>query len=256
LNRQFLQSVLDERRTGGLARVEVELFRNLAGQQLSFDVEGRRATVDLLRKGSSVSKTNLTTLDIGGRYLLEQSSQSYPRRLRLEPVVRWRLGASATETTYARFSVTANYHQQMLGPTEFDLTGTAGVASAKTPAFELLSLGGDQTIRGFRKDDVLARRLWSLQPEIWAPVPGVAGATQGAGLFLRQNARLAFFVDVGGVYKTLGPLEGTKAGPGLGIRLHYGLVVLKLDWAKAVGNAATEGKWGRFYFNVMTTRAF
>jgi outer membrane protein assembly factor BamA len=73
---------------------------------------------------------------------------------------------------------------------------------------------------------------------------------------LHQNARLAFFVDVGGVYKTLGQLEGTKAGPGVGIRVHYGLVVLKLDWARAIGNAATEGPWGRFYFNVMTTRAF
>jgi hemolysin activation/secretion protein len=144
----------------------------------------------------------------------------------------------------------------MLGPTEFDVTGTAGWASEQTPVFELLSFGGEQTVRGLRRDDILGLRLWSIQPEIWTPVPGVGDATQGVGAFLRQNMRLAFFSDFGGVYKTLGPLQGAKVGPGAGIRVHYGLIVLKLDWAKGFGDAATKAKWGRLYFSVMTTRAF
>lgn len=89
-----------------------------------------------------------------------------------------------------------------------------------------------------------------------APAPGTFASSQGVGSFLRQNVRLAFFSDFGGVYRTLGPFQGIKGGPGLGIRVHYGLIVLKLDWAKGFGDVATKSDWGRIYFNVVTTRAF
>src|SRR5262249_35794149 len=154
-----------------------------SGQQLKLSVEGRRATVELLEKGTTASKVNLTTVDFGAQFLLDRSGQSYPRRLRIEPVLRRGLGESATENPYTRFSITGNYHQQMLGATEFDVTVTGGVASSRTPVIELLSYGGTETVRGFRRDDVLGRRLWSVQPEMWMPLPGSGSAVQGAGLF-------------------------------------------------------------------------
>jgi len=255
LNRQFFSNVRDERRTGGFVRLELELFRNLTGQQLKLNVEGRRATVELLSGGSS-AKSNLTDVDFGAVYLLEQNTQAFPRRLRIETSLRRGLGIAAAEPAFTRFVTTANYHQQMLGPTEFDVTGSFGTASGSTPIFELPSFGGEQSVRGFRKDDVLGQRLWSVQPEVWTPVPSASGATQGVGSFVRQNVRLAFFSDFGGVYKTLGPLQGMKGGPGAGLRIYYGLIVLKFDWAKGFGDASTEAKWGRVYFNVATTRAF
>ena len=155
-----------------------------------------------------------------------------------------------------RFGLTASYHQQLIGPTEFDVTGTAAIASESTPLYELPSLGGDQSVRGFRRDDVLAQQLWAVQPEIWTPVPGTGNAVGGAGQFLARNVRLAFFSDFGRVSQTLGSFEGMKAGLGAGVRIRYGVAVLKLDWAKGLGDAYSTSNGGRFYFSVATTRAF
>jgi hypothetical protein len=256
LNRQFYMVKADERRTGGFARAEVEWFRNKRGNLLKTSVEGRRATVELQPKESATQKFNLTTLDLSGTWLMDMYTGAHPVTMHVDPVVRWGLGLSATEPRYTRFGITGGYHQQMIGPTELDLTISGSVASEDTPLYELPSFGGEQSVRGFRRDDILARRLWAVQPEVWTPVPGVGNAVDGAGQFLRQNVRLAFFTDFGGVSHTLGPFNGVKAGPGVGLRIRYGAAVLKLDWAKGIGDAYSSSDWGRFYFSVVTTRAF
>ena len=256
LNRQFDTSVADERRTGGFVRGEVEWFHNKRGQLLKTAVEGRRATVELQVEGQPAEKANLTTLDFQGTWLLERYARSYPVTVRIQPVLRWGLGLSDTEPSFTRFGLTASYHQQLIGPTEFDVTGTAAIASESTPLYELPSLGGDQSVRGFRRDDVLAQHLWAVQPEIWTPVPGTGNAVGGPGQFLGRNVRLAFFSDFGRVSQTLGSFEGMKAGLGAGVRIRYGVAVLKLDWAKGLGDAYSTSNGGRFYFSVATTRAF
>jgi hemolysin activation/secretion protein len=138
----------------------------------------------------------------------------------------------------------------------FNLSASAGHTTSEAPQFEWLSLGGAESVRGFRRDDVLARTLLTLQPEVWVAVPGTTSSTSGAALYLRQHAHIALFTDVGAAWSTLGDLSGVKAGPGLGLRISQGPAVIKFDWARPFGSAATRAPHGRFYFNVQIKPRF
>ena len=256
--RRFFQGVeTDERRTGGLLRIELERFRDRADSMLRFYVEGRHATVQLLQDDKTVSKQNLTTLDIGGIYLYENRIAFKPKRLRLEPRLRVGLGLAADEPQFTSFFLAGNYHQQLSRALEADLNGRVEFASARTPLYELPSLGGVDILRGFREDDALGRRLWSLQSELWTVLPGTAGAESGFRKFLRRQVRMAGFLDVGGVYETIGSEPGVRFGPGIGARIIYRPAIIKLDWAYGIGDAATTGRGrGRFYFSVGTNLPF
>ena len=125
--------------------------------------------------------------------------------------------------------------------------------------FELPSLGGDRTVRGFQYDDALGRKLWSLQSELWTPLPGTLNASGGnaAVSFLKQNVRLAGFADVGGIgdaYRHSTP--GLRKGVGGGIRFIQGLIALKVDWAYGFGQGAFGKGHGRFYIGVATNGGF
>jgi hypothetical protein len=249
VERQFDTVVADERRTSANGRAELELVRNRNGQLLTLVAEGRRAAVSL----AGAEAVDLTTFEGGAKYLVDRPGEAFSFRLAVSPLIR--VGA-ANGASYARYGVGLAFHQLTRGTVEFDLSATAGHTTGDTPLFEWLSLGGPESVRGFRRDDVVARTLWNVQPEVWVPVPWTASATAGPGLFLRRNARIALFTDVGAAWTTLGDFSGFKAGPGLGLRVTQGPAVLKLDWARPLGTAVTSAPWGRFYFTVQVTRSF
>jgi hypothetical protein len=250
VRRQFGEQQADERRTGGVGRAEIELTRGRGGRLAKLSIEGRRTSVELSDGASD--HLDLTTIEVGGMFFVDLLERAYPYRLKVEPFVRF--GTSGERFT--RVGTRATYHQSMLRPVEFDLSGSVGWTSSQTPLVEWLSFGGAEGVRGFRQDDVMARVLWNVQPELWVPVPGTANATAGPGLWLRRSMRLALFSDVGGAHNTLGPFAGSKMGLGGGVRVTYGLAVLKLDWARPFGTAATVARGGRLYFTVTTTTPF
>lgn len=251
-NRLFAGAPTDERRSGGLLRAELELFRDLGGALLRVYLEGRRDTVALTRADKPVGKQNLTTLDLGSLFLFERNEAYRPKRLRLEPRLRVGLGLAHNEPVFTVFSLAGNYHRQLPKLLELDLSNRVQVATRQTPLFELPSFGGEEMVRGFRRDDALGRRVWSWQSELWLPVPGVSRSAEGIGRFLRRQVRLAGFADVGGAYQTVDSRPGTRFGPGLGARIIFSPVVIKLDWAYGIGDAATGRGRGRFYFSVNT----
>ena len=250
LNRLLGLSAADERRTGGTARLEGELLRNFHGSQVLLFTEARHVTVALSNSAGSLGTTNLNMLDVGASISWAQPGVTYPWSIRIEPRIRQGLGLSATETHFTKFESTGNFHWVSLGPFEFDLSGHAAVASHTTPVVELPSFGGADTVRGFRRDDLLARQFWALQPEIWMGIPGTRFALSGPGAFLRRNARIAVFSDFGDVMGTLAGPAGFKGGPGIGLRFLQSPVVLQFDWARPIGDAVTHSSWGRFYFNI------
>ena len=254
--RIFNHAETDERRTGGLARAELELFRDLAGNLLRLSAEGRHTTVELTRSSNTVTKQNLTTLEIGGLYLFDHSAAEWPRTVRIEPRVRIGLGLANGEPSYTRMIISGNFHQKLPNLVEIDLSGRLETATEQTPIFEVPSLGGAESVRGFRADDALARRLWSLQSELWLPVPGSNDPTGGVSRFLRRNIRLAGFIDLGGAYSTRDSVSGLRMGPGVGLRLIYNPVVLKLDWAYGIGDGSIGNGRGRFYMSVSTNLPF
>jgi len=197
-------------------------------------------------------RIDLTTIEVGGMWFVDLLERAYPSRVKLEPFVHFGVSGES----FTRVGVRANYHQSTLGPVEFDVSGSWGWTSSQTPLVEWLSFGGAESVRGFRQDDVVARGLWSVQPELWVPLPGTSNAAAGTGLWLRRSVRLAFFSDVGGVGNTLGAFAGPKAGLGGGLRMTHGPAVLKLDWARPFGTAATYARGGRMYLSVSTTAPF
>jgi hypothetical protein len=212
-NRQFGGVKIDERRTGGSARIELELFRDLSGAQLRFFAEGQRKTVELTNPDETKDKVNLTTLDAGALYFHQTDGSRHPRTVRIEPRLHFGLGAAASEPVFKVFSLRGNWHQKLAGLYELDFTTNAGFATDKTPLFEQPSLGGEESLRGFQRDDAVGRRAWSLQSELWTAVPGLKGSREGIGGYLRRSVRVAGFVDVGGAYKTSFSEPGLRAGP-------------------------------------------
>jgi hypothetical protein len=256
-NRVMAGQEQDERRDSGSGRLEFEPFRDRRGSLLRFYAEGRRATVALRENSTLKTKQNLTTLDLGGLYLFQSREAEFPRRIRLEPVVRFGIPLGSTSPSYQRLTITGNIHQSLPRRLAADISGTLKIASSDTPMFELPSFGGADQVRGFRRDDALGRRLWSLQNEVWIPLPRTA-TDQDAGLraFLRDNVRLAPFVDVGGLYAASGSTPGLRSGYGLGLRVIYNIVILKVDYAYGVGPAASNGSRGKFYFSIGSNLPF
>src|SRR5207248_254545 len=136
------------------------------------------------------TETDLTTMDVGARYMRDQPGEALPLRLNVSPLVRFGTSGSAS---FERYTVGLAAHQLTRGPLELDWAAKAGHTTSDTPVFEWLSLGGTDSVRGFRQDDVLARTLWNLQSEVWVPVPATGQATGGPRLFLRRSVRIALF---------------------------------------------------------------
>ena len=259
-NRVMATRRVDERRTAGMARIEFEPFRDKSGSLLRLFAEMRQAVVTLADKTNESAadiKHHLTTLDAGSLFTYESVRSEYPKRLRLEPRLRFGLGLADGSPSFRKLTLAGNFHQTLPRRLAADISGRLGIASADTPSFELLSLGGADTVRGFRHDDALGRRLWSLQNELWLPLPHTAADdATGIKAFLRDNVRLAPFADFGGVYAPSGSKAGVRSGYGLGLRVIYGVVTFKLDYAYGVGAAASGGSHGKFYFGVATNLPF
>jgi hypothetical protein len=249
--RSIAGQTVNERRNSGSGRIEFEPFRDRRGSLLRFYAEGRRSTVALSEGDTVTVRQNLTTLDLGSLFLFQSVEVEYPRRIRLEPRVRFGLRLGTSGPSYTKLTLTGNIHQNLPRRLAADISGSLGATSRDTPGFELPSFGGSETVRGFRRDDALGRRLWSLQNELWLPLPRTATDDEaGMKAFLRDNVRLAPFVDVGAVYSPQTSRSGVRSGFGLGLRVIYDVIILKVDYAYGVGAAATGGSRGKFYFTI------
>jgi surface antigen Omp85-like protein len=233
---------VDETRIGGSGRIEWQPFRDLAGVDLLLHLEASHASVAIERNTGTVLKQNLNVLEMGAMMLSRSVLSEHQQRTRVEPRIIVGTGLARGEPLFFRAVVTSNTHR-VFDPWQCDFTTHIENATRNTPVFELPSLGGPDTVRGFRADDAIGRRLWSIQNELWHPVPGFE-QTRLDGL------RAAAFFDAGGAYQTTASRPGLREGVGLGVRLDLHLAVLKFDWAYGFGEAATGGSRGKFYFSV------
>lgn len=246
----------DERRGTGLLRLEFELFRDRSGGLLRFFSEGRHETVELKQNLQPTVKQNLTTLEFGAFYFFESVEVERPRRIRFEPKVKFGLGLAVGEFRYNKFLTTGNFHQMLPGRYELDISGRAEVVSQATPRFELPSLGGSDNLRGFRADDGLGRKLWTLQNEVWIPLKVGDEFSTGLKAMLREKVKAAAFVDVGGLYDAINVSPGIRAGTGIGVRFIYNPIIFKIDYGHGFGEKATSGGRGKFHFTVSSNLPF
>jgi len=252
IHRFLLGQQLDEHRTGGFGQVMLEPFHDLGNSLLQITAEVRRATVSEQNNVATQLKLNLSTVRVSGLYQFQTELSEHPHSFKLEPFVEVGLGLSATEPTFTLGGISANYHQA-LGSIAADFTGHLENSTAGTPVVELPSFGGADVMRGFRADDAIGFRYWSLQNELWFPLPRLAASVSNTQLkTLLSQLRFAPFLDVGGAYQTVSSVPGVRLGPGAGLRFDMDRVVLKLDWAYGIGDAATGGSRGKFYFTLVS----
>jgi hypothetical protein len=251
-HRFILGQKLDEHRTGGFGQLMLEPFHDLDNSLLQLTADVRRATVSEQNNVATELKLNLSTIRISGLYQFRTELSEHPHSFKAEPFVEVGLGLSATEPNFTLGGISANYHQS-LGALAADVTGHYQNASGSTPIVELPSFGGADVMRGFRIDDAIGQRYWSLQNELWFPLPGLASSVSNSQLkTLLSQLRFAPFIDVGGAYQTVSSVPGFRIGPGAGLRVDMDRIVLKLDWAYGIGNAATGGSRGKFYFTLVS----
>ena len=257
-NRIFGALMTNERRRGAMLRAVLPILTPSESTQFELLAEARRQTVSLIREAKTIDKLNLTTLELGARFFLDRRSADHARFLELSQRLKLGLGAAEQEPVFSIFNFNGVFHNEASQLFEFDVKGRVSLASDRTPVFELPAFGGVETVRGFRQDDALGRRLWSVQPEVWLRARGLLAPdfdpTIGGQTKLRQMLRdslaLAFFSDIGGVYGTVGSAAGKRYGPGIGIRFKYAKqATLRLDWAYGIGDGISGKGHGRFYFS-------
>ena len=241
-DRFLLGSKLDEHRRGGMVRTEFEWFRDRDGHLLKLFAEGHHDTVTLSKSGTGTLKQNVTTIDFGAVHLYQSAESPLPWLLRLEPDFLVAPSA-ANQQGFHRIRLAARFEHALPARYALHLAGRFEQSSRNTPEFDLPSLGGADSVRGFRQDDALGQRLWSLQNELWTPVPALTSVD-----FVRDNLRLATFFDLGNAYRTGEQHPGLRKGTGLGVRMTYGPVVLKADVAYGIGHADTHSRKLQFYF--------
>lgn len=213
---------VDVQSTAESATLEWEPWRGLDGSTVMVHLDPIHAVV--------LNQT-LNTIEPGVQFVHNDLTSEYPWRAFIDPRVLIGLG-------FADCIVTGNTHRSF-DHWEYDVTGRLENAAGNPPIFELPSLGGADTVRGFRADDAIGRRLWSLQSELWHGLPRW------------QLLKIATFADLGAAYETKGSYPGLREGLGTGLRLDLRVAVLKFDWAYGFGHAATGGSRGKFYFNVV-----
>jgi hypothetical protein len=188
--RRLLRGVrTDERRTGFGARFEIEPARDEAGHTLTFWLAPRRETVSHTATTASIMR-----LDAGLDY-------AWAHHLSIRPAVR-------LTRSWAVIRLDGTYRRPV-GQTEYSLLVHTAWAATATPLFEQPSVGGADSLRGFREDTLQTRRLVAAQQELWIP------AWRKIGFVL--------FLDVAAA-------DGLRRGIGAGPRLRIRSASLGLDY--------------------------
>ncbi|MEO8368642.1 MAG: ShlB/FhaC/HecB family hemolysin secretion/activation protein, partial [Candidatus Solibacter sp.] len=191
-------------------------------------------------------------LDLSISHVWSRQLGPRPASFHWSPSIRVGLGASATEPVYARFSGEAAYNQTLNGRSSLHFRVHGGRATSNTPMFELLSLGGENSVRGFRADDAIGRSYWSAQNEFWWRFLPNLGVNKML-VTLERNLHIAPFFDVGQVedVAVTRSLPGVRRGAGAGFRFPFRGVVFALDWAYGWGDGAFGKGRGRVHFNFL-----
>ena len=122
-------------------------------------LDGNTVMLQLVPSHAMVLNQTLNTIEPSIQFVHNDLTSEYPSRTLIEPRVLIGL-------RFADCIVTANTHRSF-DHWEYDLSGRFENAAGDPPIFELPSLGGADTVRGFRADDAIGRRLWSSQNELW-----------------------------------------------------------------------------------------
>ncbi len=113
-------------------------------------LDGNTVMLQFVPSHAVVLNETLNTIKPGFQFVHNDLTSQYPSRTTIEPRI-------LMDLRFADCIVTANTHRTF-DHWEYDLSGRFENAVGDAPIFELPSLGGADTVRGFRADDAIGRQ--------------------------------------------------------------------------------------------------
>jgi hypothetical protein len=234
----------DERRTGGSITLGARPLALPSPHDLRVEAQLARETVDL----DGLDSTDLTLLSLSGAHEWRGLFNAPSLVLRTVPSVEASLSLGST-TPFIRPALQELLHGRFRTGMEYELRLAGGGLDRPVPAFELFTLGGANTVRGFKEDSRLGRGVASLQSELWIPfLKPLEGRPMRPEEIadpskvryeprLARNVKFALFVDGGTVWQSPGIGRDNLYGVGVGIRFVVPgqPLVMRVDYGWGLG---------------------
>jgi outer membrane protein assembly factor BamA len=195
-----------------------------------------------------LDSTDLTLLSLSGAHEWRGLFNAPSLVLRTVPSVEASLSLGST-TPFIRPALQELLHGRFRTGMEYELRLAGGGLDRPVPDFELFTLGGANTVRGFKEDSRLGRGVASLQSELWIPfLKPLEGRPMRPEEIadpskvryeprLARNVKFALFVDGGTVWQSPGIGRDTLYGVGVGIRFVVPgqPLVMRVDYGWGLG---------------------
>ena len=240
----------DERRSGGRISAQLELLRNENANWLRIDAALEHQEIQLQELSLAERRTGVSRASIGLSYSWSPELRLGAPVLEITPSIDF-MRSTHNQSFAAKPSISLGYHRGL--PSFFEVSSRANVtfASAGTPATELPRFGGEDSVRGFRYEAASGRFTWTVRSELWIPLRFVRHWGETVDVLLRRDLKVAVFIDIGGVEKSLQPVSIFEAAAGVGLRYRVqDQAALQLDWAVPVTNRNRDLGGGTLYFSI------
>lgn len=254
-NRLLAGVETDERRTVGRLGLGIRPLTLGASHDFKWLFSVRHERVDLEEQVQGIDETSLTLFRFSWTHLIRHTTRRPSFSLRLNPGFDFSFDAAGGEQEFIRPSLEATLQRRIQSGIDLHFHLVAGSIDRPVPSFELWTLGGVDTVRGYKEDTFLGRHRVALQSEIWFPfvrtlnerpvvaeqVPSDLGTAplqpRSAGLF-----RWAVFVDGGYLSGTQSGENLSLLGAGVGIRfiIPRQPLVVRVDYGWGLGDLGND----------------
>jgi surface antigen Omp85-like protein len=249
-NRQLGTVQTNERQNGFSGTLGIRPLRFPPPHALRLEVTLRHEHVGLEQVPAGEAEGSTTSVEIGATYDWLHTYGHPSLSARLVPSFYFAVRAYGGERTFVRPGVDGSLHARYRSGIETVFHMIGGTIDRDVPSYELWSLGGPGSVRGFKEDSFLGRHMAALQAEIWFPFVRTGPVTtppEGQDWtsenvpFEPPAARLfkwALFADGGAMSGTTEGESAAIAGAGLGVRFlvpHHPFVV-KIDYGWGFGS--------------------
>ncbi|MFQ5878354.1 MAG: BamA/TamA family outer membrane protein [Acidobacteriota bacterium] len=245
----------DQRRNGATVTLGARPLGLPASHDLRLLLGVAHQRIDFDEPVPGVEESDLTVLSAGITYEWRHTDRWPSMSARRAPRLDVSLDGAGGQRSFVRGGLDATLHPRLPSGLEFDLHLSGGFLNGDVPGFELWSLGGATTVRGFREDEFLGRNMAALQAEIWLPfVRPLPERASRAGAPLPEPSELplqpraarllkwAVFLDGGYVSGIPGAGNEAIFGAGLGLRFVVPRrpLVMRLDYGWGLGGLGDD----------------
>ena len=240
VDRQVVEEAATEKKDEATGTAGFEVWRNFRDHWLTVDLEAGVSRSRLQNKEDDApgfdTRYEATTTRLHGAYSHSGDAGGLPwMDIEGEIGAGWGRDAGTADYQWTRWSLV--YRRLVFDALRWEVRGRVHYASSGTPLAELPSFGGEDSVRGFRRDTAYGQGGWSVQNELWfrspASLPFVSKEIAGV---LRRSLAWALFVDVGGVSEPVDRTVSFASGAGIGLRFSQGPMTLRADWAHSLSH--------------------